>query len=115
MGSAMWARRGGRRTLFALALVLVASSHFGVEADDDEPAPIEQSEDSPEGGPFADAVEKATQEALAQKKSFDHDGGVDGVKDGAKMAKKWLKQADAKYSETGNSDTENDDESSEVD
>merc|ERR1712167_163681 len=72
------------------------------EADDAGPEPLPQNEDSAAGGPFESAVDKKRSTALSLKKSYDSQGGVEGIKHGGELVKKWLKDADAKYDEKNN-------------
>merc|ERR1711939_1157635 len=88
-----------QRGLFAVVLVAILFAHSTVEADDNGPAPVPQSEDSPAGGPFSQAMEDKHKKADAQKKVYAEQGGVEGIKHGGKLAKQWLKQAEAKYAQ----------------
>merc|ERR1712070_1159411 len=96
---AMIARFRGLHGLAAVVLVALVLAHSTVEADDVGPEPIQQNEDSPAGGPFETAMTEKHATALSQKKSYEQQGGVEGIKHGGQLVKKWLKEADAKYKE----------------
>merc|ERR1712139_311265 len=85
-----------RRRLCVLAIVVLACSYASTEAATEEEADL-----SNKGvNPFDGSMTQALADAKKKHAELQRRGGVAGTPDGGKLMKKWMAQADAKYSRT---------------
>merc|ERR1712139_267739 len=83
-----------RRRLCVLAIVVLACSYASTEAATEEEADL-----SNKGvNPFDGSMTQALADAKKKHAELQRRGGVAGTPDGGKLMKKWMAQADAKYS-----------------